>query len=86
MKQFRSTLLLTFAATFIATNAIGQVATGSLGGAVVDASGAAVPGAKITARNPSTGSASETVSSDAGVYVFAALPPAVYELTVEKIA
>jgi hypothetical protein len=84
MKQFRSTLLLTFAATFIATNAIGQVATGSLGGAVVDASGAAVPGAKITARNPSTGSASETVSSDAGVYVFAALPPAVYELTVEK--
>lgn len=83
MKHFRTTSWL-FVAAAIAVPAVGQVATGSLSGNVVDGSGAAVPAVKIIATNPATGSKVETVSSEAGLYVFAALPPAVYTVTAEK--
>ncbi len=62
----------------------GQVATGSVAGSVIDASGAAIPGAKVTAKNVNSGAESAVVGSDAGLYVFAALPPATYDLTFEK--
>ncbi len=64
--------------------AFGQVATGSLSGTITDANGAAVPGAKLTATSKDTGSKLETVSSEAGLYVFPAVPAAGYSLSVEK--
>jgi hypothetical protein len=52
-------------------------------GAVQDESGAVVPKAKITAVNVRTQARAETVSSDQGLYVFAALQPGVYTVTIE---
>src|SRR5438309_8450775 len=52
-------------------------------GSVVDASGAVVPGATITATNQQTGVSSKTISSDAGVYRIAGLPPGTYDVTIE---
>jgi hypothetical protein len=61
-----------------------QVATGSLAGTVTDSTGAVVPAVKIVATSVSSGAKIETVSSEAGLYVFPALPPAVYNIEVEK--
>ena len=61
-----------------------QVATGSLSGNITDSTGAAVPEAKVVATNVASGAKIEAVSSEAGLYVFPTLPPAVYEVTVEK--
>lgn len=81
MRQLLSTVSL---AAVLGVAAWGQVATGSLAGTVVDPTGAAVPAVKIVATNVASGAKVETVSSDAGLYVFAALPPAVYTVTAEK--
>ena len=51
-----------------------------LSGTVTDPSGAAVPGVKITATNVKTGVATTTASNEAGVYLFAALPPGLYRV------
>ena len=64
--------------------ALGQTATGSLSGTITDANGAIVPGAKLTATSTITGAKLETVSTDAGLYVFPALPASSYTMTVEK--
>jgi hypothetical protein len=50
----------------------------------MDQSGAAVPAVKITATNVASGARIETISSDAGLYVFPTLPPAVYSVSAEK--
>jgi len=63
---------------------LAQVATGSLSGNVLDAAASAVPNAKIVASNATTSSVSETVSSSSGIYLFPALPPGTYTVTVEK--
>ncbi|MBI5085458.1 MAG: TonB-dependent receptor [Acidobacteria bacterium] len=81
MRQPLSFVLLTAA---FGMTAWGQVATGSLAGTVVDPSGAGVPAVKIVATNVASGARIETSSSDAGLYVFAAMPPAVYTVTAEK--
>ncbi|MBI4888971.1 MAG: TonB-dependent receptor [Acidobacteria bacterium] len=62
-----------------------QVATGSLAGTVMDQSGAVIPAAKIIATNTASGAKIEAISSDAGLYVFAAMPPGVYSITAEKV-
>lgn len=63
---------------------LAQVATGSLAGTVVDTTGAAVPAVRIVATNVASGARIETTSSNAGLYVFASLPPSVYTITTEK--
>ena len=83
MNTYRVTLLLLLFALFVSP-LCAQVATGSLSGNVTDSSGAAVPAAKVVATNVASGAKIETVSSDAGLYVFPTLPPAVYTVTVEK--
>ncbi len=64
--------------------AFGQTATGSLSGTITDANGAYVPGARLTATSTITGAKLETVSTDAGLYVFPALQPSSYTMSVEK--
>ncbi len=56
--------------------------TGSVTGQVFDSAGLAVPGAKLTATSTATGFTESVVSSSAGLYNFAALPPASYTITV----
>jgi len=55
-----------------------------LAGTVTDDSGAVVVGAKVTARNVQTGVGTESVTTDAGNYIFPALLPGAYEVAVEK--
>ncbi len=62
-----------------------QLTTGSMNGTVTDPNGAVVPGAKLVARHTPTGRDFETNSTDAGLYVFAALPVGPYTLSVEKV-
>ncbi len=57
--------------------------TGTIIGQVLDPSGAAVAGATVSATAVSTGIAHRVTTSSAGVYSFAALPPAVYTVVVE---
>src|SRR5215510_12286955 len=60
-----------------------QVGAGQLTGAVTDAGGAPVPGATVTATNLDTLASRQTISSSAGVYTLAALPPGLYGMAVE---
>jgi hypothetical protein len=60
-----------------------QTSTGSLAGLVTDSKGAAVPGVALTAKS-TTGFEVKTTSSEAGLYVFAALPTGKYAVTVDK--
>ncbi|MGH8248175.1 MAG: carboxypeptidase regulatory-like domain-containing protein, partial [Gammaproteobacteria bacterium] len=64
--------------------AIAQQNTGSLSGIISDPNAAAVPTAKVTATHTATGLKSETITTEAGVYVFASLPVGAYEISVEK--
>jgi hypothetical protein len=64
--------------------ALGQVATGSLSGTITDANGASVPGAKLVITSKDTGTKIEAASSDAGLYVFPAVPAGAWTLTAEK--
>lgn len=62
----------------------GQTASGSLSGTITDANGAVVPAAKLVATNTGNGTKLETTSTDAGLYVFPAVPAGGYVLTIEK--
>lgn len=58
-----------------------QVRTsGSIAGTIVDATGAVIPGASITATDPSTGRSLTTTASASGGYVFPSLQPGTYQL------
>ena len=63
---------------------IAQSSTGSMSGTVTDPNGAAVPAAKVVATNTASGGKAETLTSDAGLYVFPRLPVGVYDIEVEK--
>lgn len=63
---------------------LAQASTGSMSGTITDANGSVVPGAKVTARSTTMGTVAETVTSEAGLYVFPRLPVGVYDLTTEK--
>jgi hypothetical protein len=60
-----------------------QTTNGSIQGTVTDPSGAAVSGASVTGRNLDTGLTITTMSTDAGLYSLANLPPGRYTVTIE---
>src|SRR5256885_3059309 len=60
-----------------------QVGAGQLTGRVTDAGGAAVPGATVSATSVDTGASRRTVSSSAGIYTLAGLPPGRYRIVIE---
>ena len=67
-----------------AWTAASQTTEVSVTGSVTDPSGAAVPGAKVVAANVKTGQSFSAEANDAGVYLFAALPPGSYRLSGER--
>ncbi len=71
-------------ALICAAVSLAQVSTGSISGVITDPNGARVPGAKIEARNESTGAKLETVSSEAGIFVLPAVPVGRYSVSVEQ--
>jgi hypothetical protein len=66
----------------IASIASAQSGTSTLQGKVLDAQKAALPGATATLANAATGFSRETVSDASGAFVFSAVPPGTYSLTV----
>jgi hypothetical protein len=54
---------------------------GSIQGAVTDATGAVIPGATVTATNVATAVKTERLTTEAGLYVLAPLPPGEYAVS-----
>jgi len=73
--------VLTLAAVPISAQSI---TSGTVVGVVKDPTGAVVPGATITATDPSSNAKFSTVSSGTGEYVLTNVPPATYSLTATK--
>src|SRR5262245_66488238 len=74
-----ASLLLSFS-----ISVFGQGAEAVLTGAVTDPNGAAIPAVKVVAHNTATGIDTNAVSNSVGIYLFPALPPGEYRLTVER--
>ncbi len=60
-----------------------QNTSGSITGTVQDASGAVIPGAQVSLINQDQGVTLQTITNEAGIYVFSALAAANYTVTVE---
>jgi hypothetical protein len=69
---------------FLTLTAAAQTTTSRMEGNVQDESGAMIPGAKVTALNTRTGITAETTTTEAGLFVFAALQPGSYTVTAES--
>src|SRR4029453_16886843 len=75
--------LLLFVALVAVNSAHAQAPTGIIAGIAIDATDAAVPGARITITNRTTGWSRNFITSEAGDYSAAALPPGDYQITAE---
>ncbi len=65
-------------------NLTAQIDTGRVEGTVRDASGAVVPGARVALKNVDTGIVQNVTSAQSGTYLFEAVKPGTYTLTVES--
>ena len=81
LRRTVSALLLFFC--LFSGNLRAQLPTGGIAGTVRDQSEASARGAEVTVRNTDTGQARSAATDGAGEFVFAQLPPGVYELSVE---
>src|SRR5580700_1392529 len=82
MQRFGRTflpLLILFAPTLFAQG------TGSITGTVRDNTGAAVVKAEVTLTNTGTRTPLKTTTNGDGEYLFAAVPPGTYDLTVSAV-
>jgi hypothetical protein len=75
-----STTLLACIVVASASSVLAQVAGGTIAGVVKDQAGTAVPGTSITVTNVETNRQRVVVSSGAGVYAAAGLPPGTYRV------
>src|SRR5215471_8617718 len=71
------------AVLLFATTALGQSDFGAIVGFVRDATGGVVPKARVGLKNDANGVEVSTLTSDAGYYVAANLPPGSYTISVE---
>ena len=76
-------LTLGFLLAMLPAVAGAQTETGRLSGTVTDEQGAVLPGATVVLKNAGSGTLRETVSDANGVYRFANLAPAPYQVTVQ---
>ena len=84
--RFRGGLVgvgLAFASLLLTTVARGQV-SGTMSGHVTDNSGASVPDANLTATIEGRGTTFSATTNTEGFYIFTALEPGTYTLSVEK--
>jgi Carboxypeptidase regulatory-like domain len=56
---------------------------GTISGTITDSTGAVVPGATVIATNAATSVATERISTSAGLFTIAPLPPGTYSVSVE---
>src|SRR6202162_675159 len=81
VKRLFCTLAFFLLASTVAVRA--QTTNGKIQGTVTDPSGATIGGANVTGRNLDTGLTITTVTTDAGLYSLANLPPGRYSVTIE---
>jgi outer membrane receptor protein involved in Fe transport len=78
-------VLASAACLLLAASALPQgIATGSISGTIADPSGAVVPGAKVTAVNTATNTASTAQTNNDGAFALRSLPPGTYKVTIES--
>lgn len=78
-------LIFIFIATMISVPGLqAQIATGAINGTVRESSGAVVPDATVELRNTQTGVVRTVQTNDVGIYVFPAVLPGTYGLSVKK--
>ncbi len=70
------------AITFLCGCAFGQSITGTLQGIVQDPTGAVVPDAKVVIKSVDTGVTRNAVTGNDGLFIFNAVDPATYNLTI----
>ena len=70
-----------FCASIVSAQTTGA---GTISGTVSDPTGGVVPGATVLIKNTSTGTELPLATNEAGIYVAPFLPPAGYEITVNK--
>ena len=61
-----------------------SASAGSVSGQVTDPQGATVQGADVTLVDVATKSPRTTVTNESGRYIFAVVPPGIYEMTIGK--
>src|SRR5262245_19429824 len=84
MARSRFTLAVTtLVILLLSVGAFAQSDRGVLTGTVSDSSGAVIPGATVTATNLATNVASNTITTEGGLYAIPALPPGTYKVRVE---
>jgi hypothetical protein len=76
-------VLFTLVIAGASTVALAQLYTGSITGVVTDPSGAVVPNAQVTLTDTAKGYKFETTSDATGRYLYRALQPSTYKLTVK---
>lgn len=64
--------------------ALASITTGTLKGTTIDEGGLPIPGVLVTIRSPNMMGAKQQETDPEGRFIFAELPPGVYELTAEK--
>src|SRR5215831_4185530 len=84
-KWVRTALCLLFIGLFaFSFSAFAQNTSGSITGVVQDPSGAVIPGAQVSLINQEQGvTTTQTITNEAGLYVFSALAASTYTVTVE---
>jgi hypothetical protein len=63
---------------------VAQYNRSTISGTILDSSNGLVPGAKVKIAAPSIGLERITATGDSGYFIVPGLPPAVYDVTVEK--
>src|SRR5947209_20627569 len=61
-----------------------STSAGTVSGQVTDPQGAAIPGAEIKLFDASINTSQNTVSNDAGRFIFSSVPPGKYDITITK--
>ena len=79
----RLAILVTLGLLFHPTLSRAQTGTGRISGVIKDASGAVVPGVTVSRRRKKPASITQTVTTDAGLFVFPSLPVGPYTVKAE---
>jgi hypothetical protein len=66
------------------SSAFGQSQTGSIAGSISDTNGAPIAGTAVQAQQKETGAKLDTVTSEAGLYVFPSVPTGIWTISAEK--
>src|SRR5437773_4695685 len=84
VRVISTAVVLTVVLVLMSVPLVAQNTSGSITGVVQDATGAVIPGAQVTLINQEQGAeARQTITNEAGIYLFSALPAATYTVTVE---